>query len=319
MELRNHLIPLMCVMVLAGCIAGGNPGRIEAQPAESVLKKVTFTFAPTEYYEQVFLAGTFNGWRTDATPMTRKDDRFEVTLFLAKGEYMYKFVADGQWITDMEAEKFHPDGYGGQNSVIVVDDSFEDFATLRGDSHIMLEGLRHRDEAWERSLNTDGTVTIRLRTWTGDLEIVDLCREEGGGSDAATAWKDFVCERMGLIDRDGTYDYYAVTVGARDFVYYFRLADGDLAVILDRQGAREEPSGGLNLFRLDVSAMVPFSTPDWVKEGIIYQIFPERFANGNKENDPDFSEWYYEGLTQLPPSGKTNGEYFHLKLLLLIK
>lgn len=30
-----------------------------------------------------------------------------------------------------------------------------------------------------------------------------------------------------------------------------------------------------------------FQTPNWVQEGIVYQIFPERFANGNKQNDPD--------------------------------
>ena len=30
-----------------------------------------------------------------------------------------------------------------------------------------------------------------------------------------------------------------------------------------------------------------FVVPDWVKEGIIYEIFPERFANGNAKNDPD--------------------------------
>ncbi|MBI4757644.1 MAG: alpha-glycosidase, partial [Chloroflexi bacterium] len=28
------------------------------------------------------------------------------------------------------------------------------------------------------------------------------------------------------------------------------------------------------------------STPDWVKEAIFYQIFPERFYNGDPSNDP---------------------------------
>jgi glycosidase len=66
------------------------------------------------------------------------------------------------------------------------------------------------------------------------------------------------------------------------------------------------------MFRFDAAEVAAFKTPDWVKQGIIYQIFPERFANGSTGNDPDFSEWYYEGLMELPPSGKTNGEYFHL-------
>ena len=31
-------------------------------------------------------------------------------------------------------------------------------------------------------------------------------------------------------------------------------------------------------------------TPDWVKDAIFYQIFPERFQNGNRANDPEGSE-----------------------------
>lgn len=35
-----------------------------------------------------------------------------------------------------------------------------------------------------------------------------------------------------------------------------------------------------------------FQTPNWAYEGIIYQIFPDRFANGNKKNDPiNLSPW----------------------------
>ncbi|MFO7660674.1 MAG: alpha-amylase family glycosyl hydrolase [Candidatus Cloacimonadaceae bacterium] len=58
-----------------------------------------------------------------------------------------------------------------------------------------------------------------------------------------------------------------------------------------------------------------FQTPDWVAEGVIYQIFPDRFCNGNKANDPDFSEWYYENCKTPPEKGKklrAHQEYFHL-------
>ncbi len=309
MQIRKTVVILLSMLAVVGCMAASNPPKSGAQPAGSALKKVLFTFSPTDNYERVFLAGTFNGWSTDATPMHRKGDGWEVTLFLAEGEYRYKFVADGQWIADMNAEKFYPDGYGGQNSAIVVDDSFENFALARGDGEITTEGLRHRDDAWERSLSADGTVTLRVRTWMGDVERVDLCWHEGGGE---AAWQDFDCIPMERFDTDGTYDYFQASPQGRQMTYYFRLTDGDKSVILDRQGAREAPSGSLNLFRFDATAVAAFSTPDWVKKGIIYQIFPERFANGNKANDPDFSEWYYKGITELPPSGKTNGEYFHL-------
>ncbi len=58
-----------------------------------------------------------------------------------------------------------------------------------------------------------------------------------------------------------------------------------------------------------------FDTPDWVKSGVIYQIFPDRFCNGNPDNDPDFSEWYYDNCKTPPEKGthlKAHHEYFHL-------
>ena len=117
---------------------------------------------------------------------------------------------------------------------------------------------------------------------------------------------------MELVDTDGTYDYYEIELAEPRFTYFFRLGDGKTVRILDRQGARPAPAGDLNMFRFNAAGVAAFSTPDWVKEAVIYQIFPERFANGDTSNDPDFSEWYYKGTTQLPSSGKTNGEYFHL-------
>lgn len=42
----------------------------------------------------------------------------------------------------------------------------------------------------------------------------------------------------------------------------------------------------LDRFKLDVSTLLPFETPDWAKGAVIYQVFPDRFANGEPANDP---------------------------------
>lgn len=58
-----------------------------------------------------------------------------------------------------------------------------------------------------------------------------------------------------------------------------------------------------------------FPVPQWVQEGIIYQIFVDRFYNGDPDNDPDFSEDYYSKSKQAPPKGQylnANQEYYHL-------
>jgi glycosidase len=306
---RVRLVVAVALLMLLSITALADEGLSSG----TGLKKVTFTFSPMGRYDEVFLAGTFNGWSTDVTPMTRKGDRYTVSIPLPVGEYQYKFVADGQWFTDETARRFHPDGYGGRNSVIDVDESFETWDMARGDGRIMLDGLRHREDAWERSLNADGTATLRLRTWTGDVEEVELCwagmpHPEPGRVMAVP----YTCRQMERFDSDGTYDYFETSVRSPRFSYYFRLTDGADSSIVDRKGARRAPSREADSFVFDATEAAAFTTPDWVKEGIIYQIFPERFANGNPDNDPDFSEWYYEDLTELPPSGKTNGEYFHL-------
>lgn len=46
----------------------------------------------------VHLAGTFNEWNPQGTPMKRTPDgEWEVELPLLPGRYEYKFVVDGQW------------------------------------------------------------------------------------------------------------------------------------------------------------------------------------------------------------------------------
>ncbi len=269
-----------------------------------ILKKVRFDFETEETYRQVFLAGTFNDWSTDATPMRAVSGRFQAVLPLPAGEYQYKFVADGAWITDMTAKGFHPDGFGGNNSVIVVDDTFESIILSRGDGQVLTEGLEHGTGAWSRALNADGTVTLRLKTWAGDIERVSIWLVSGASSGF----------RMELTGSDGQHDYYARRLELDERLEYrFALVDGETVIWLGPDGIAEAGAEeGVGHYDFVVDENVIFETPDWVKDGVFYQIFPERFANGNPDNDPDFSEAYYEGLTDLPESGKLDDEYFHL-------
>ncbi len=58
---------------------------------------VAFT-CNSETAENIFLAGSFNGWDPGEIPMVRGEDgHWSVSLKLAPGRYEYKFVADGEW------------------------------------------------------------------------------------------------------------------------------------------------------------------------------------------------------------------------------
>ena len=296
---RAVLITLIAMALLIALLApvGADEGR-----SPTPLKRVHFTYVPTGPHQKVMLAGTFNGWSTEANPMALEGGKWSLTLLLPPGEYQYKFVADGNWITDRTADKFHPDGYGGQNSVVVVDESHEGVMMARGDGSIITADLGHSSSAWERSLNADGTVTLRVRTYTGDVEKVEAQLEEPTSKGLPMRW----------FDSDGTFDYYEADVPAGELAYFFRFTDGESEVLLDRRGAHRGEPDEIELFRFSAAEAAAFKTPGWVKQAVIYQILPQRFANGSVEYDPDFSEWYYEGLTSLPPTGKTNDEYFHL-------
>lgn len=48
----------------------------------------------------VYLAGTFNNWSSMASPMKKTDEGWIIDVKLAAGKHLYKFVADGYWLTD---------------------------------------------------------------------------------------------------------------------------------------------------------------------------------------------------------------------------
>ena len=70
---------------------------------------------------KVQIAGDFNGWQPDKTPMKRNDDgSWQTKLRLSKGVYRYRLVVDGKWQQDPYNKITEPNPYGELNSVIRV-------------------------------------------------------------------------------------------------------------------------------------------------------------------------------------------------------
>lgn len=70
---------------------------------------------------EVFLAGTFNDWNFQATPMTRaKDGKWSKELTLYPGTYEYRFVVDGQWTVDPNNMERVANPFGENNSLLVI-------------------------------------------------------------------------------------------------------------------------------------------------------------------------------------------------------
>jgi 1,4-alpha-glucan branching enzyme len=72
--------------------------------------------------ESVAIAGTFNDWRPEATPMVAVGEgRWVKGLILPPGSYEYCLVVDGgKWLPDPQASEMIPNPFGGRNSVLKV-------------------------------------------------------------------------------------------------------------------------------------------------------------------------------------------------------
>ena len=69
----------------------------------------------------VQVAGDFNNWQPEKTPMQKTGDgAWQVKLPLAKGVYRYRLVVDGHWQQDPYNKMTEPNPYGGLNSVLKV-------------------------------------------------------------------------------------------------------------------------------------------------------------------------------------------------------
>lgn len=69
----------------------------------------------------VFVAGSFNDWRPDLTPLRNsREGGWETTLSLPPGDYEYRFVVDGEWVDDPLACRFVANPFGGTNAVLHV-------------------------------------------------------------------------------------------------------------------------------------------------------------------------------------------------------
>ncbi|WP_297396903.1 glycogen-binding domain-containing protein [Acidiferrobacter sp.] len=70
---------------------------------------------------QVAMAGSFNGWGRRVALHARGHGLWTVRIPLRAGQYSYVFVVNGHHvIPDPHAEGYRPDGFGGQNSIIIV-------------------------------------------------------------------------------------------------------------------------------------------------------------------------------------------------------
>ena len=83
--------------------------------------QITFVYNPIGTCRVVEVAGSFNDWQPTQGKMTKqKNGSYRKRYQLAPGEYRYKFIVDGNWMEDPEAEGYAPNDFGTRDALVVV-------------------------------------------------------------------------------------------------------------------------------------------------------------------------------------------------------
>jgi len=265
----------------------GDPAEIES------LRRVPLVFWSPQEAAGICVAGTFNAWDPTACPMTRRTDgAWTADLMLTLGSYEYKYVLDGRlWMADLGAGNNREDGFGGVNSVIEVTLNTPRVSLQRRDGSILTWGL---PRTAPELLNPISPTRFEFlaRTHLQDVEQV-LVRIDG---------QDIPLHRY---EQDTTWEYWRLVMDrpARAFRYAFVLRDGDARLFL-LEGGYTDVWNEAACFIYDPETNKPFLIPGWARDAIFYQIFPDRFCNGNPALNQTFAEWYYDDMREPPTNGK---------------
>ncbi len=122
-------------------------------------------------------------------------------------------------------------------------------------------------------------ITIRFRTAKNNIDRVFLiCRGE----------------RLLMLKETSNevFDFYTVQIQLDNekISYYFEINVGKIVGYFDMRGLNQE----VNEY-YDFVVIPGFKTPSWAKGAVMYQIYVDRFYNGDKTNDVETNEYCYIG------------------------
>lgn len=120
-------------------------------------------------------------------------------------------------------------------------------------------------------------VTVRFRTARNNVDrVVLFCGETS--------------QIMTKVESDKHFDFYAceLQLGSEKATYHFEIQSGVLRAYYDTRGLVHD----VNVY-YDFVILPGFKTPQWAKGAVMYQIFVDRFFNGDLTNDVLTNEYCY--------------------------
>ena len=230
---------------------------------------VNSSFLYSKDATSVYLMGSFNNF--EPIEMQKSfTGLWRYNVDLEPGEYLYKFIVDGEKTIDYSNTNISV--YNGEIfNVRVVKDPFV-FPQL-GDGKV--KEVNFKNERKYINPVKPGEIYLSIEFEKNDVQDVNL------QANANSIEKDVI-----EIDNKILYRFHVFTK-ANILKYRFAIEDGKEIIY----GYNETE----NFFEFDFShPIVPyFDIPEWAKGRIYYQIFPDRFRNGDTYNDPKNTySWY---------------------------
>ncbi|HUF26600.1 MAG TPA: alpha-amylase family glycosyl hydrolase [Gemmatimonadaceae bacterium] len=249
-------------LAVAGCRSIA-PAAVAARNSDGA---ISFVYAPpptAPALSSISVRGTFNDWAEHALPMEQQPDgSWRATAELEPGAWEYKFFINRAWPADMcrdttwgdprhefwidpAAERCVADGHSGRNAVITIASGSGDGSNFVHDP----SAARYVSVAGER-------LSVRFMV---DRDQVRSARVVAGTTSVPMHrqlhYRSREIWRATIPEGTATYE-----------------------IVIDTGGAP------LRLGPFTVPG-TPFRDVPWVGSAVGYQIFPERFRNGDRSND----------------------------------
>lgn len=123
------------------------------------------------------------------------------------------------------------------------------------------------------------SVNIKLRAYKDNLSTATVVTDSGKQ----------IPMRVESSDKSGIFEYWAATLPPGNYRYKFKVSNGSDTGWYNAVGFYDRETDNEYSFWMNSS----FQTPDWAKDATYYQIFVDRFYNGNPKNDVKDGEYVF--------------------------
>lgn len=280
MAYLKRIAPLvvLALAALSGC--GQDPADPIDQDPPPPQEGHTFTYLPPDgapHISSISVRGSFSGWnQVDMTEAT--DGSYRATIDLDDGTHTYKFYINDAWVNDMcydetwgdpaEGYVVDPDADG------CVSDGYAGQNAVITLGEVTLDFVHNRSDPAQVSVAGD-RLSVRFRARAGEVDAARVVT----GSDTLAMHRQL---EVGLDE------VWRVSLPETVTSYAFLVDTPDSTAEL---GPYDVPA---NLFR----------SVTWVQDAVGYQIFPERFWNGDPTNDSaavQTDEYHYSDVSSTVP------------------